>query len=635
MPFHRFFLIWSLSQPFMIEDLPISDGGAATVPMYWEDRRPTGHFAYRCLVNDHQSEIHVVPEFIVFNGSKNVLLVKEKDMPEVIVEAGEVGQLRALARPDGLSILLNFIELECLTGLLPVGRLGLKVAIVKSYDGVPIGSVYVQTVIDTHGDSRLVVKVGAVKFGSLGSPSLVREQRLFGGDFCRFRVRWTELQLILNEVSEKHLDPWNMGRKFRSPKNQPTKAPKTTQGGISPTRDNASVFKMQTQRRIDETPTQMTEQPIMAMIFSRFTVDFQRVFKDGDKNGRSSASVSPERSQISVIVNNVQIKDLTPDSSYPMVFDCTSDISFIDLCIRVRGPLDAHLVKVDLFDLNLAHRGGKSEKMVLTTSEDYVWRILDLINRILAASGEVAGFELKFEEDEDHGGYLIKIEDSGKPRLKDSSKYKYTAPKVDTLYDINLTRVSPFTMVVSFRRSPEMTRYKDRGNAPGAAITNYFTRKLKFTIDKAELNFARYEDRTLRGPYDRLIEALSTVYLGRMKFKVVSLLSAASLQDWRYLAARDSGDDEYVEGDILRATGNLTGKTAGVVFRKVGQGLGSAVIGASNFVSDAIEDQTSKLGARRLGTGVSSVVTGVGHGVGDTLTGGELKLLWKWCFAPE
>lgn len=598
-------------QSFLIDDLPISDGGAATVPIFWEDRRPTGHFAYRCLVNDHQSEIHIIPEFLVFNGSRNVLLAKERQMPEIIVEAGEVGQLRAVARPDGLEISLNFIELECQTGLLQVGRLGLRVAMVKSYFGIPVGSVYVQTVIDTHGDSRLVVKVGDVKFGSLGSPAPNREHRMFGGDFCRFRVRWTELQLILNEVGEKERDSWNLGRKFRSPRGQPPKVSDGRGHGSSPT------------------SIQTIEQPIMAMIFSRFTVDFQKVFKDGEKSRRASVNASPERSQISIIVHNVQIKDLTPDSSYPMVFDCTSDISFFDLCIRIRGPLDADLVKVDLFDLNLAHSGGKSEKMVLTTSEGYVWRMLDLINRILAAGGEVAGFELKFEEDENHGGYIIKIEDSSKSRSKDARKYKYTPPKADTLYDISLARVSPFTVVVSFRRSPELKRYKKASNAPGEALTNYFTRKLKFTIDKAELNFARYEDRSLKGPSDRLIETLSTVYVGRMKFKVVSLLTAASLQDWRYLAARDNGDDEYIEGDILRATGNLTGKSAGVVFRKVGQGLGTAIIEGTSFVGDGIEDATSKIGARRLGTGVSSVVTGVGHGVSDTVSGGEVKPLYR------
>lgn len=365
------------------------------------------------------------------------------------------------------------------------------------------------------------------------------------------------------------------------------------------------------------------KQPIMAMIFSRFTVDFQRVFKDGENSRRDlSDGSSSQRSQISVIVHNIQIKDLTPNSHYPMVFDCTSDKSVFDLCIRIRGALSADMVKVDLFDLNLAHEHGKSEKMSLTTSEEYLWRILDLVNRILDASGEVSGFTIKYENDE-NDNYVIKIEDaSGNSHSKLAVKNQYTAPAADVLYDIALARVSPFTIVVSFRRSPELARYKKAQiNGPGAAVTNYFTRKLKFTIDKAELNFGRYEDRTLKGPLDRLIEALSTVYVGRMKFKVVSLLSAASLQDWRFLAARDDGDDEYVEGDILRASGNLAGKSAGLVVKTVGKGVGGAVLGVTSLVGDGIENGTSKIGARRFGSGVNSVVTGVGHGVNSTVSG--------------
>lgn len=626
------------------------------MPIFGIDRKPTGHFVYRKLINEHQSAVHIVPEYVVFNGSKDVLLVKERDMPEVMVDAGSVGQLRALSRPSGLEISLNFIELQCQTRVLQAGALGLRVALLRTYDGVPVGSVYVQTVIDTQGESRLVVKVGAVAFGSNSSPRFNKDKGFFSEDFCRFRFRLTELQLVLNEVNESQSSDWKVGRTFRSPRNQASprfqfrstddSRPSSEQTNFPRNnRQNTrrSVFNKQRSlftdlqqgrfRPEDRGVQQIVQQPIMAVVLSRSTIDFQRVFKDVDQNsGRYSIHSSPERSQLSVIVHNVQIKDLTPNSHFPLVFDCSSDISFFDLCIRSRGPLNADLVKVDLFDLNLAHNSGRSEKMVLTTSESYLWRLLDLTNRILAASGEVGGYTLAFEEDEEHGGYMVKIEDSARNRSKNSELQKYTPPQVDTLYDIGLTRVSPFTIVVSFRRSADTSRYKKSKTdvATTAAIANYFTRKLKFTIDKAELNFSRYEDKTLKGPPDRLLETLSTVYVGRMKFKVVSLLSAASLQDWRYLAARDTGDDEYMEGDILRATGNLAGKSANLVFKKVGQGFGGGVIALSAAIGDSIEEGTSAIGARQFGSGVSSVVNGVGHGLGDTVSGlgtGTGKLL--------
>ena len=609
----------------MIENLPIGDGGLATVPIVWENKKPTGLFAYRRLINEHQSEIHVVPEFIVFNGSGTLILVKEKMMPEVIVESGETGQLRAMARANGTKISINFNEFKCRTALLSVAKPGLKVALVESLDGVAIGSVYIQTVIDTRGDSRLVIKIGEIKFGSHASP-LIKEKGIFDEDFCRFRIRWTELQIVLNEVGQNRFnESWNVKHisslQNISPAigvNRPPMSLKLATGTSA-----RKAFKQEPQQLSDSRQNQIMKQPIMAVIFSRFTVDFQRVFKDERNRNNSSDISSTQRSQISVIVHKIQIKDLTPNSHYPMVFDCNSEKSVFDLCIRIRGPLSADLVKVDLVDLNLALEKKNSEKMTLTASEDYVWRILDLINRILAASGEVSGFTLKYEND-DQDNYVIKIQDAGaKSPSRPLEKNQYSVPAADTLYDIALARVSPFAIVVSFRRSPELARYKKVHDAPGAALANYFTRKLKFTIDKAELNFTRYEDRTLKGPLDRLLEAISTVYIGRMKFKVVSLLSAASLQDWRYLAARDDGDDEYIEGDILRATGNLAGKSAGLVVQTVGLGVGGAVAGVSNFVGEGIEHGTSKIGARRFGSGVSSVVTGMGHGVGDTVSGGK------------
>ena len=100
-------------------------------------------------MNEHQSEIHVVPEYIVYNGSKDVVLVKERGKPELIIEADKVGQLRVDSREKGLELSLNFIELEFSSSFVRVDRLGLKVVILHSRAGYPIGSVCIQTVIDT------------------------------------------------------------------------------------------------------------------------------------------------------------------------------------------------------------------------------------------------------------------------------------------------------------------------------------------------------------------------------------------------------------------------------------------------------------------------------------------------------
>jgi hypothetical protein len=592
----------------------MGEGGVATTPIYWDHKTPTGYYAYRSILNEHQSEVHIVPEFIVFNGSKDILLVKERGKPEIIIEAGKVAQLRVDSREHGLELSLNFIEMDCRSPYVRVDNLGLKVAILNSNAGFPVGSVCIQTVIDTHGDSRLVVKIGEVQTGALNSNAESQQPSFFSEDFFRFRVRWTELQLILNELQHAESSRWGVSKTFASRL-------------LSPRTSTSPKTPVQGRRNFSDA-NEILQQPVAAIIFSRFTFDFQRVFKESVTKSVRDGLLSPERTQISLIVHNVVIKDLTPDTPFPMVFDCSSNISFLDLCIRIRGPLNADLVKVDLFDLNLAHANGISERMTFTTSEDYVWRILDLANRILAASGDFAGVALKLEEDKEHGGFIVKIEDARKSAQQD--ELKYTPPKSDTLFDVTLAKVSPFTLLVSFRRNPQASRYQKLHAVKGATLTNYFTRKLKFTIDRAELKFARYEDRSLKGPPDRLLESLAAVYISRMKFKLVTLLSAASLQDWRFLAARDTGDDEFVEGDILRATGNLAGRSANAVFEKVSRGLGNGVSDFSHAVGKGIETTTGKVGAGRVGAGVNSVVSGVGDGVGDALIGGEC---W-WVYVP-
>jgi vacuolar protein sorting-associated protein 13A/C len=159
---------------------------------------------------------------------------------------------------------------------------------------------------------------------------------------------------------------------------------------------------------------------------------------------------------------------------------------------------------------------------------------MDMVNRIVAASGEVGGYSLVLEEDKDHGGYIVKIKDNN-ATFGGLGESTYTPPKVDRLYDMVLTRVSPFNVLVSFRRTPEISRYQKAHNVRGAALTNYLTRRLKFSIEKAELRFAKYKNRNLKGPLDHLFESFRAVYTSRMKYKIMNLLSSTSLKDWRFL----------------------------------------------------------------------------------------------------
>ena len=123
-------------------------------------------------------------------------------------------------------------------------------------------------------------------------------------------------------------------------------------------------------------------------------------------------------------------------------------------------------------------------------------------------------------------------------------------------------RVSPFILLLSFKRQPQSSRYQLIRGSSGAKLTNYFTTRLKFTIDRADLRFQGYMVRDIKGPPDRLADTIKAVYTTQLKSKMVTLMTATSFQDWKYLTARDSGGEEFIEGDLLRMTGNLAGRSA-------------------------------------------------------------------------
>ena len=570
----------------------------------------------------------------MFNGSKTYrVLIKQQGGPGKIVEPGRVAPVRSTPKL-GLVLSIDFIDLEASTAAMTVDVLGLRVAVVRARDGSPLGSLAVQTVIGNQ-DSKLAVKLGELKFGSgvdkddATNPS----QGMFDNDTVRFRIRWSEFQLTLNEARTMDSDDSIGAASSQSVLDRIIEAqsPTSIRSKASPRQKSFSEAKQEQSAEEQLEIERQTQRPVCTIVLQRFTVDWQRIFKDGQSTAttvnRSTRDLllSPERSQFSVIVHSVRLLDETPNSRFPVVFDSTSSTtSFFDLCLRFRGPLQTELVKVDLFDLNLAHSQGKTEKITIQTSEDFIWKAIDVANRIAVSTAQLAGVDLKMEWDDEHQEYLVSIKDSAAPSPGYfDTEGSYTPPSSDTLYDISKARVSPFDVQVSFVRRPQASRYKHLHNVRGAKLMNYFTRKLKFKLDRANLKFSRYETSNVKGPPDQLIQLLVAVYSQRMKYKVVSMLSAVSFEDWKNLAARDTGDDEFQDGDLLRVTGNLAGGTAGYFAKQVGGGIGGGINRVTRVLGNEIEDATDKVGARAVGAGVNSVVTGLGAGVGNTVTGGK------------
>lgn len=627
------------SKPFYLHDISVCNGGLESTAVNWEDNSESGFYAYRKLVDAYQFEVHVIPEFVVFNGSKeHRVLVKQQDGPGKLIEPGRVAPVRCIPKL-GLVLSVDFIDLQATTAAMRVDVLGLRVAVVRARDGSPLGSLAVQTVIGNQ-DSKLAVKLGELKFGSGAEKddSPGSSQGMFDNDTLRFRIRWSEFQLTLNEA--RTIDSDDGAGAFSSQsaldnyiESQPPVSP--VRAKTSPRQKSWAEAKMDQSHEQLEIERQ-TQLPVCTIVLQRFTVDYQRIFKDGQTttNNRSARDVllSPERSQFSVIVHNVRLLDETPNSKFPVVFDSTSSTSFFDLCLRFRGPLQAELVKVDLVDLNLACAHGKCEKIIIQTSEDFVWKSIDVANRIAVSTAQLAGVDLKMEWDDEQGEYTVSMKDMSAQTRDFDTEGSYTPPTSETLYDVNKARVSPFEVQVSFVRRPQASRYQHLQDVRGAKLMNYFTQKLKFKVDRADLKFSRYETSSVKGPPDQLIQLLVAVYSKKMKYKVVSMLSAVSFEDWKNLASRDTGDDDFQDGDLLRVTGNLAGGTAGYFAKRVGGGVGTGINAVTSALGNEIEEATDKVGARAVGAGVNSVVTGLGEGVGDTVKGGKNMLLTHFNF---
>eukprot|EP00978_Attheya_sp_CCMP212_P027613 scaffold92917_cov45-Attheya_sp.AAC.1 len=371
------------------------------------------------------------------------------------------------------------------------------------------------------------------------------------------------------------------------------------------------------------------ESVLSKIIFDRFTVDFQRIFKEEEVNSSKRTAYNfAERSQLAIVIHNILVTDCTPNTPYPVVLNASTSKNCLDLCVRTRGPLNAELIKVDLFDLNVAHSDGKSDFITLSTCETYVWSMLDVYNRTMMAISRLAGSELQLDWDEESGGYIVSVAETGDDDFFNDvdADGVYRPPKSDRLFDVKAIRISPINVLLSFKRQPHTSRYKLARRGRGGRLTNYFLTRLKFTIRNGEMKFPGYLQKNIKGPPDRLLEIITAVYLSQMKFKLVTLMSAVSFQDWKHLTAREGGNDSFMEGDILRLTGNLAGRSAGYMLKKVGEGLGDGVSIVTSAVGSEVQYAAERMGAGAVGAGVNSVVSGVGDGVSSTVKGGKADL---------
>jgi len=578
------------SLPFRIEDIAICDGGLHSTAIELREKYPMRYFAYRRLTMNNQYEVHIIPEFVIFNGGKSKVNIILASGDEYMLGSKKVTSLNRFNRDDGLVISFQFLDIDAETSPSRLDSLGLKVLLIKSRStGCLIGSIPVQTMLGTL-DSRFVIKVGKINYegvntrNSHGSDqSMLRN--VLNSDFLRFRVRWSELEVTVRDTAKDSTSD--------------------------------SCLALLKGRKESNFPR------VARMQFSKVTLDYQQLFKENDTTERDDRK-SKARSQISMIIGDVIIVDCTVSPESVMLASTMKDSNFLDICIRTKDSTHSKVVStIDLIQMRLNHVSKTSYPIIVRTNENFLWYLLDISSRIMKATAELSGAKISLDWDEAKGDFVAtvveKLSIEFEEFIREDGTYK--APRSDRLFAVKKIHISPASFLVSFKRQPLTSRYQSVKHVRGAKIINYFTKKLKFTIENARLEFSGYILSNMKGPPDRFIENIKVFYVSQVKFKVFNLLTATSLDDWKLLSGRAGGTDEYVDGDILRVTGNLAGKSAGYLLKKVGQGIGLGVSASTAGIGDGIQNASEALGIGVVGASVNSVVSGLGEGVSDTVQG--------------
>jgi len=592
---------------FRVEEVSMSQGGAQATPLLWDDGSDSGYFAYRRLVSTFQSELHVIPEFLVYNGDDaHAVSIRQSGAEDIVIPPLKIAPVFSVKRTKGLQLALRYEGIDGSTTPVNLEDLGLHVEVVRSSRGESLGSVAMQTSIGS-ADSRLVIKLG--KVGSIErekpkTPLDVMPATLVH-DNLRFRIQVEEISVTLNQAE-------------------------TIDSDAAGTLEVAKTVGEEASKAFQRSERTRDEIPICTVTAKTLVYDAQKLFKESEEGAEASRSAA--RCQLSILLDDFQIRDEMPGSPYPIVFRYSGDNRLLDFCVRTKGPLYAKTVHVDLFDVLVAHSGAsirkeKEEKLIFQTNEAFVWKLIDTAELISQASAEGA--------QQSDPGDVDKVLEAFVPKMMLEPTVEYATPRVSTIFKVEKANVSPFNLVVSFERTPQSERYEKFINNQGAYLMRYFTQQLKFTIKNCNLRFAHYEEHSLTGPADRLIEILMTVYISRIKLKAVTILAASSFSDWKNLSGRDSGDDEFVDGDVLRVSGTIAGNSAAYAFKRVGRGLGKGISSGFDKIGGGLENGAALIGAESLGSGIHSVVAGVGGGVGGAFQGGMYIIILMFCFLDK
>jgi len=591
------------SLPFKIDDISIGNGGLDSSPIMWDDNTLAESFAYRQFRRENEFDIHIVPEFVVFNGSPNMtIMIKKTKGFSASIKPGKIIPTHR-DTDNCLVIMIEIPELGGVVNPINVESLGLKVCVVTSIEtGQPLGSLAVQTVVGSK-DSRFAIKIGPVKFGERvktnnesSSDSNKVSNGVFDDDIINIELIVSTMQLTLYD----------------------------TQAVVS-SAENKILKQDENENR--EIKTNAFEQSLLPKIcqitLTGIALSYKRIFKD-DK--AKSSTLSAEKCAIAMMLKNMTVLNCIPNARHPVIFDSSATKNLLDAKIDLDGPIGAEMVVVELVDIFFAYSTEKKQNdtIVIGTDEDFIWSLIDVIDRINIAISDMCDSNIDLDLNEETGEYIISgsknPENLGDIGGKDGLSH-YDPPQSDKLFNVKKIHISPVSLVVSFRRKPRASRYEGVVDTKGAIMLGYAVKKLKFTLDKGHIYFKGYIGKNIKGPPDHIAEIVQAVYISMVKKQALKLIAATSFLEWKTMTARKKGGDEYVEGDVLRFAGNVCGVLPGKIIEVASHGIGSGIKNVTGSFGNRIQDATEFVGIGKVGSGINKTVTGTGNIVGGGIQG--------------
>ena len=492
-----------------VSKISLCNGGIEATTLFWDDNSPSGYCAYCNAYGtfNRTKIIHVIPEYLLINDSEQTIRYCCNDISnEKWIELENLGSKTLKKGSKKLSLKVSFVEQGWVTVPIKIEKIQMNVISVKDINtGKIVASVAVDVGVGGK-DARIVVRIGPPQqvtkkeFNDTGWDV----SNLFQGDFLKVRLHSTQIQIIMSELTDS----------------------------IGPPHQLASL------------------------IFDGVDINYHRIFifensygTVNEKKADSQSSIHHfECSKITINVKDISLQDSDPSCSIPALsFICTEG-DCIDISIFLRIDESTQSFVIDLINVNLSPRIGKSSKVLICTNEKFINILIGFISKVTKA--------LNWENE------MILFD---KLNIK-SGRVFAIPPKPSQAMKCNIIRISSFDMKVSIH---DGTHDKDEHKKMERLlyILKDKINPLQFPIEM-EMKFTEFSNQNMIGRIDTVFEIMKVFYKSKLRYNFSEL--AVTSADQAQSISVNSDEAKFIMNDLSHVSTLIPGISDRRAFEKIG-----------------------------------------------------------------